>query len=269
MTRRARHPFMTIAWFEFRENIRNTWLAIYGASFLVFSALITYAGANEPLQASASLLNLVLLLVPLFSLVFGSLSFSESLPFHEILVALPLQRRSIYWGKWIGLGLGLSLSFLMGMGLGSLLQLNPTQQGFGGYFLLLALGVLLTFIFLGLAFLVVNLARRRELIFGWILLAWFGFFVAYDAMVVGIVLLFGDYPLEGPMLTLVFLNPIDLVRVMLLLHMDLAAMMGYSGAIFQKYLGQQTGLLTGGLALLLWIWLPAWLGLKSFERKDL
>lgn len=260
---------ITIAFFEFHENIRNRWLFIYGLSFLIFGGLITYLGAADPLRASASLLNLVLLLVPLFSLVFGSLSFSESLSFHEVLVALPITRRDIFLGKWLGLGTGLSLSFLLGMGIGSLLQMNVAQAGFDSYALLLLLGVLLTFVFLSVAFLVVNLAKRRELIFGWMLLLWFFAFVLYDVLLMEIVLLFGDYPLELPMLFLVLLNPVDLARVILLLHIDLSAMMGYSAAIFQKILGHKTGIGIGSLVLLLWAFIPFWLGLKSFQKRDL
>jgi len=263
------NPIVMIALFEFFENIRNRWLFVYGFSFLLFGGLITYVGASNPLQASASLLNLILLLVPLFSLVFGSLSFSESLPFHEMLVSLPLTRSDIFIGKWLGLGVGLSLSFLIGMGFGSLLQMNISAQGFADYFFLLLLGVLLTFVFLGLAFLGVNLVRKKEMIFGGMLLIWFFFFILYDVLVMGVALLFGNYPLEWPMLFLVFLNPIDLVRVILLLKMDLSAMMGYSGAVFQKYLGDTMGITLGLGVLGLWIAIPFWLGLRRFQKKDL
>jgi Cu-processing system permease protein len=262
-------PVFIIALFEFRENIRNKWLLVYGISFLLFSGLITYMGASDPLQASGSLLNLMLLLVPLFSLVFGSISFSESLPFNEILVAQPISRRDIFLGKWLGLGAGLSLSFLLGMGLGSLIQMNLSQKGFGSYLFLLALGILLTFVFLSISFHMVNVARKRELIFGLVLANWFFFFVLYDLIVMGIALTFGDYPLEIPMLLLVFLNPIDLARVLLLMQIDLSALMGYSGALFQKYLGHTDGMVIGSLFLLVWILIPAWLGLRSFKRKDL
>jgi len=265
----TRNPVFTIALFEFRENIRNKWLLVYGVSFLLFSGLITYMGASDPLQASGSLLNLMLLLVPLFSLVFGSISFSESLPFNEILVAQPISRRQIFLGKWLGLGAGLSLSFLTGMGLGSLIQLNLAQKGFGSYFFLLALGILLTFVFLSISFHMVNVARKRELIFGLVLINWFFFFVLYDLIVMGVALIFGDYPLEIPILILVFLNPIDLARVLLLMQIDLSALMGYSGALFEKYLGHTHGMFIGILFLMAWVFVPAWLGLRSFKKRDL
>lgn len=264
-----KNPLLTIALFEFRENIRNKWLMVYGTGFFLFSLMILYLGATDPLQAAASLLNLVLLLVPLFSLVFGSISFTDSLPFQEILVALPISRREIYLGKWLGLGLGLSLSFLIGMGMGAFFQLNAAESGFASYFLLLLLGVLLTFVFLSIAFWISNIIRRRELIFGVILLGWFYFFVLYDVLVLGLSVFFGDYPLEKLLLVLVSLNPIDLARVLLLLQIDLSAMMGYSGALFQKYLGNTMGIWVGSALLTLWIIIPTFFGYRTFKRKDL
>ncbi|MBI4211259.1 MAG: ABC transporter permease subunit [Deltaproteobacteria bacterium] len=259
----------TIAKFEFHENIRSKWLLVYSFSFLVFSALITYLGQADPLQASASLLNLVLLLVPLFSLIFGSISFSESLSFQQMLVTLPISRRDIFLGKWLGLGFGLSLSFLLGMGVGSLLQMNLAEHGFGSYGLLLGLGTLLTFVFLSIAFLIATLVRKKEVLFGVILLIWFFFFILYDALLMGIVVVFGDYPLEVHTLIAAFLNPVDLARVLLFLNIDLSAMMGYSGALFQRYLGDTLGMATGIAALGLWTFIPAWLGLRAFSKKDL
>lgn len=264
-----KNPILTIALFEFRENVRNKWLLVYGLSFLLLSGLITYLGSSDPLQASGSLLNLMLLLVPLFSLVFGSISFSESLSFSEILVAQPISRKEIFLGKWLGLGVGLSLSFLIGMGVGSFFQLNLVRDGIEAYLFLLLLGVLLTFTFLSISFHMVNVAKKRELIFGLVLINWFFFFVLYDLIIMGIALLFGDYPLEVPMLVLVFLNPIDLARVLLLMQIDLSALMGYSGAIFQKYLGHTDGMIVGSAFLLIWVFVPAWLGFKSFKRRDL
>ena len=130
------HPLWSILYFEFRENIRNKWLFIYGLSFFLLCGIILYVGASDPLQASGSLLNLVLLLVPLFSFVFGSLSFTGSLPFSEVLIAQPVTRRAIFFGKWLGLSLGLSSSFVIGMGFASLFQFNLSQRGFLSYFYL-------------------------------------------------------------------------------------------------------------------------------------
>ena len=46
-------------------------------------------------------------------------------------------------------------------------------------------------------------------------------------------------------------------------------MMGYSGAIFQKYLGTLFGMILGFSGLFLWIFLPIGWALKRFEKRDL
>lgn len=260
---------VTIVRFEFYENIRNRWLILYGLFFLVFCVLILYLGGSSPGQAAGSLLSLVLLIIPLFSLIFASVSFSNSLSFMEILLTHSVSRTELYLGKWLGLGAGLSLSFVLGLGVGSVLNMNLSGAGFGGYFLLLGLGVYLTFIFTGLAFLIVNYAARKETVFVLALAVWLFFFVLYDLLVLGVVVLFGDYPLEGPVLVLAVLNPIDLARIVLTLQMDLSALMGYTGALLRLYLGGAGGIAVAFFCLSLWVLVPLFLGLRRFLRRNL
>ena len=63
-------------------------------------------------------------------------------------------------------------------------------------------------------------------------------------------------------------NPIDLARVALLLQLDVSALMGYTGAVFQQWLGGGPGMLVAACALLLWIAAPLWFGLRAFRAKD-
>ncbi len=63
-------------------------------------------------------------------------------------------------------------------------------------------------------------------------------------------------------------NPIDLARVLVLLHFDLGAMMGYTGAVFQLFFQGPLGMGLAALTLLLWILLPLWLAWRAFSRRD-
>ena len=97
---------------------------------------------------------------------------------------------------------------------------------------------------------------------------WLGFAVLYDGLVLLVVLAFGDYPLESPLLALTVLNPVDLGRVLLLLQFDIAALMGYTGAVFKQFFGNGGGILAAAVALMGWIGAPVLLGSRTFRRKD-
>lgn len=64
--------------------------------------------------------------------------------------------------------------------------------------------------------------------------------------------------LEGFSLAATVLNPIDLSRIMILLKLDISALMGYTGAVFQKFLGTALGMSLSLLTLALWAGLPVW-----------
>ena len=63
-------------------------------------------------------------------------------------------------------------------------------------------------------------------------------------------------------------NPIDLARISLLLQLDVSALMGYTGAIFQQFLGGALGAVVASGALILWIAGPLMLGVRAFRSKD-
>ncbi|MCY1539568.1 hypothetical protein D9M68_751620 [compost metagenome] len=71
------------------------------------------------------------------------------------------------------------------------------------------------------------------------------------------------------MVMLSALNPVDLCRILILMRLDVSAMMGYTGAIFQQYFGSCAGLGLSFLLLSLWAIIPFSLSLRKFKRKDL
>ncbi len=54
---------------------------------------------------------------------------------------------------------------------------------------------------------------------------------------------FRDYPIEKFILFLAFLNPVDLIRIIMLMQLDTAAIMGYTGAVFNEFLGSSKGII--------------------------
>lgn len=258
----------TITYLEFNETIRRKWWTSYSCALFLLSLVIFILGTEEPLRASISLMNLILLLIPLFSLLFGVISFTESMPFQEILASLAITRKEIYFGKWLGLSLALASAYISGINIPGVIMFEFNPWFIDCQFLTI-LGVALTFIFLSISFLLVNIFKKKEIIFGITLLLWLFLFLVYDILIMQFVIAFGDYPLEIPMAVLVFLNPIDLMRTALNVQLNLSDMMGYSGAVFQQYFTPENGIVLLTFMLTLWIIIPISTGYYFFSRKDL
>jgi len=92
--------------------------------------------------------------------------------------------------------------------------------------------------------------------------------VVYDGLVLLVAYTFSAYPLETPMLLLTALNPISLARVLLLLSVDVAALLGYTGAAFERFFGNGLGSALALGALLMWVVVPLGLAYRRFARKD-
>jgi Cu-processing system permease protein len=249
--------------YQLRDAARSRWVLAYGLLFLLLTeGLFRLGGGGE--RVVVSLLNAVLLLVPLVGLLFGALHFYNSREFMELMLAQPLERSVLFGGLYGGLALPLILAFALGVGL----PFAWHGGGGGALLALLGVGVALTLVFTGVAFLVALAFEDRAKGMGAALLLWLGAGIIWDGLVLLLVLLFSDYPLEKPMLVLTFLNPIDLGRVLLLLQLDIAALMGYTGAVFRRFFGSEAGVLASAAALVIWTGAPLWLGFLRFRRKD-
>jgi len=134
---------------------------------------------------------------------------------------------------------------------------------------LLLIGVLLTFIFIALSFLISVKQDDKAKGLGLAILIWLVLAVVYDGFVLLIIYNFQDYPLENAMMILSALNPIDLGRILFLMKFDIAALMGYTGAVFQRFFGSSLGVIISVICLLIWIIVPFLLSSRFFKKKDL
>lgn len=244
---------------------RSRWLLFYTLFFLVVTySLFSLGGDSE--RVVLSIMNIVLFIIPLVSIIFGSMYLYHSREFIELLLSQPISRFALFSGIYLGLTLPLSLGYLVGVGLPFLIF--ATAQSNAILLLLLATGILLTFIFIALAFLVSVAFEERVKGFGLAILIWLLFAVIYDGLILFIAYAFEEYPLEKPMIALSLLNPIDLARILMLMKSDFSALMGYTGALFHKFFGGYLGILISAVFLLLWTAAPYLLGMKLFAKKD-
>ncbi|HEY7614784.1 MAG TPA: ABC transporter permease subunit [Gemmatimonadales bacterium] len=252
--------------YQLRDLVRSRWLLGYGLLLLGLTEALLRFGGGGP-RAVISLLNLVLILVPLVSLVFGTMYLYGAREFIELLLAQPVGRRALFAGLYAGLALPLAGGFLLGVGV-PFLWSGAGPEGDAPVGLLLATGILLTLVFTALAFLVSVVVADRARGLGVAILLWLALTVLYDAVLVLVTTSLAEYPLELPLLGLTLLNPVDLGRVLLLLRLDVAALMGYTGAVFERFFGSGLGTALTGGALLVWIAAPLLLGMRRFAARD-
>jgi Cu-processing system permease protein len=253
--------------YELRDLRRSRWLLGYVLLLLALTDALLRFGGGGP-RAVLSLMNVVLVLVPLVSAVFGTMYLYGARDFIELLLAQPVGRGSLFAGLYGGLAAPLAIGFLLGVGLPFLWSGQGDGSLAGPLAMLLATGVLLTLVFTALAFLVSLLFEDRAKGLGAAILVWLAATVLYDAVIVLVATAFTDYPLERPMLGLIVLNPVDLGRVLLLLQFDTAALMGYTGAVFERFFGTVLGVGVASGALALWCAGPLVLARGRFRGKD-
>nr|WP_254778566.1 ABC transporter permease subunit [Pedobacter sp. ok626] len=211
-----------------------------------------------------SLLNIILILVPLISIIFSTIYIYNSSEFIELLVSQPVKRKSIWLSLFGGLAASLSLAFFIGAGIPILLY-HADATGIT----MILTGLFLTIIFVSIALLAAGITRDKARGIGLSILLWLYFSLIFDALVLFFLFQFQDYPLERAMVFFSFLNPIDLGRVQILLQMDISALMGYTGAIFREFFGNQVGVALSFFGLFVWVVIPLFISLRKFDKKDL
>lgn len=245
------------------DILRNKIIIAYTLFLLVISVSMFRMEENSA-KAILSLLNIVLIVLPLISLVFTTIHYYNSYEFIELMLSQPMSRTRIILSEYSGVCISLLTSFFIGIGIPVLLY-SPNAVGVS----LLFAGTALTLVFTSLAFLASVIARDKAKGIGITLLLWFYFTLIYDGLVMLILFAFSDYPLEKLTLVLSALNPVDLGRIFIMLKMDISALMGYTGALYKDFFGGIWGLIFTTGIMFLWVVLPLWLSVKYFKNKDL
>ena len=207
---------------------------------------------------------MILLTVPLVSVIFSTIYLYNSSEFIELLLSQPIRRSRIWWSLFFGLTFSLLVSFLVGAGIPVLLY-APTDVAL----MMVLVGVCISAVFVAIAFLSSILTRDKAKGIGIAILLWLFFALLFDGLVLFLLFQLADYPIEKMMVGITAFNPIDLGRILILLHLDVSAMMGYTGAIFKDFFGTSLGIMVAFGVLMLWVALPFSASLLKFKKKDL
>jgi Cu-processing system permease protein len=263
---------------ELRDARKNRWFLLYAIAFTGLSlalAWVSLSGAgNYGLagfgRTSASLINLILLIVPLMGLTLGALSLAGEREQGSLLylLAQPINQLELLLGKFIGLALALIAALVLGFGLTALLiAINGGGAQISIYLTLLLLACLLAVASLSIGFLISATVKRGATAVGLALFLWL------------ILVFFGDLGLMGTALvlelsvdqlfTLALMNPLQLFKIAAILDLrNNLEVLGPAGIYaFRTYGTQLLPLLIG--LLLIWIIVPFALATFLFKRRGI
>src|SRR5574343_1316513 len=217
----------TFAAKEFRVRMRNRWVLAVALVFTVFALVIAYFGGAQQGAVGfrsieftiASLVSLVIYLIPLIALLLGfdAIVGERERGSLDLLLSLPLTRGELLLGKYLGLAAALTLSTVGGFALVAALLWRQFQWAglfhYGGFVLS---SVLLGLVFLSLAVWMSVLSRERTRASGLAIALWFFFVLVFDLLLLGLLVAgAGGGWLAGDALAYaLLLNPADVFRIL-------------------------------------------------------
>jgi len=253
--------------YSFYDLMRSRWSYVYFAFYLLLGIVLLFLN-NDLSKAVITLMNIIIVLVPLIGTIFGVMYYYNSKEFTELLLAQPLKRSTIFLGQYLGVALSLCMSLILGLGLPFVFYGLFKSNAIWDFSLLLITGAFLTFIFTALAFNIALSNENKIKGFGYAILLWLFLAIIYDGIFLMSLILFEDYPLDKLSLIGTMLNPIDLSRTLILLKLDISALLGYTGAVFKQFFGTNYGLTVSFIMLIVWIILPLMRISYKSKRKD-
>jgi Cu-processing system permease protein len=273
-------PFLLCARQELLLAVRSRWTQIFAAVFAVLALAVASSGyvlsgghgVQDFARTAASLVELVLLLVPLTALLIGVLSLAPERGAAELLFSQPVFRRAILLGKTAGLFVALSAAQALGFGAAGLVIFSRAGgSGLAGFGLLVLGSFVLTAVFLGLAALVsAGAVGRRTRALAIALVVWFGTVVLFDVAALGVASLLPSGPASRVLIVSVLVNPADAVRTGTLLGLEGSGAFGAASLALLRFTKGPAGAgILLAASLLLWLVLPALLAARRLGKADL
>ncbi|MBK8846284.1 MAG: ABC transporter permease [Bacteroidetes bacterium] len=211
-----------------------------------------------------SLLNITLILVPLMSLVYSTIYMYNSSEFIELLLSQPIERKKLFTSLYLGITFALLIAFVAGVAVPVIIS-DPSATTV----VFSLAGMILTAIFVSFAMLATVYTRDKTKGIGAAIILWLYFTLMYDAILLLLMLQVSDYPIEKALIVFCSINPIDMTRVVILMQLDIAALMGVTGALFVDFFGSTYGMIISFVILICWVIVPMIIAKRKFNSKDL
>jgi Cu-processing system permease protein len=231
------------------------------------------SGVQDFSRTTVSLVQLVLLVIPLTALTTGVLALTLERGHAEILFSQPVSRAVILAGKLLGLFQALAAAQAIGFGAAGLaIAVQAGDEDSGAFLWLLGAGLVLTAIFLGIAALIAagDVAGRRARSLAVALVVWFGMVVVYDVGALGVASMLPSTIASRLLIAAVIVNPVDAVRTGTLLAVEGTAAFGAASLAFLRVAhGPAGAAVLIGASIVLWATVPILWAVRRLNRADI
>lgn len=256
----------TLFLFQFKNQLRSKWVYIILIVIgLLSDSMLRFSGDGA--RTILSLINLSLFFIPVVIATQTTMFIYGNREFMEMVLAQPVKRGLLISQLWLAYWIPFVLAIFLGMVVPFLYQ----QDGWGfiGAAAQLAfITILLSSVFSLLAVFISLKNDDKAKGLGTLLGYWLFLSIVYDGLVLLLIQALSDYPLREISLVVVLANPVDLSRILLLMLNNGVALLGITGALFERLIGSFWGIITTFSFLLAWIAIPAFLAYNQFQKKD-
>jgi Cu-processing system permease protein len=175
---------MRISKYVLYDIVRNKVVIAYTA-FLFIVSMSMFQMEENSSKAVLSLLNIVLIVIPLVSLVFSTIHWYNSYEFIELMLTQPLSRKKVLFSEFAAISASLVAAVLVGIGIPVMLY-NADATGLA----LLLTSCLLSIVFTSIAFWASVKSKDKAKGIGISLLLWFYFALIFDGLLLLIIFSF-------------------------------------------------------------------------------
>jgi Cu-processing system permease protein len=273
----ATRRVMVIAREEYRRALESRWLFGTAALLAILILGLSFFGLGQSREVgfqgfarvTVSLMNLVLIIVPIAGLMLGVASITSASGTLPLLLAQPIGRVEVFLGKFLGLALALTVAQAVGFGAGgAVVAIQAGAEQVPAFATLTLLSFVLGWVMTAVALLIAATWPDRLRATSAALALWLILVIAYDLAVLGVSSMLRGVPLQTVLFPALLLNPVDLVRVMTVLATGSGALFGPTSAVLVRLVGSSGGLVLGVAALIVQMAVPLAVGAWVFRRRD-
>jgi Cu-processing system permease protein len=261
---------------EIKDSFQNRWFIIFTVAFSLLAFLLSYVGTRNIGyseisgfgRTTASLINLVLMLIPLMGLMLGGITISgerERGTLHYLL-SHPISKKEIFAGKYAGLLFSLIFTITIGFALGGIaIFFKSGSSDIGKYLLDLLITLILASSVLSIGMLISVCTKKISKSIGIAIFVWFFLIILSDLGIIGSVILF-NLGIE-PTFFITLLNPTEVYKILSVLILSTRfEILGPVGIYASDTLGRYGSLITLTFILFLWTLIPLTVSYLYFCR---